>query len=330
MIVYRCVVVILSFALCIFTLGCGSAQDRLGWKANEFFSDPKVIDLCQAIEKDDINHIEKLIKEGADINCLGKDNMTPLLWAFSAKLQTFECLLKHGANPNVQFKSDMGTNGQFMHKDDSVMILCAKTEREGFLKAALENDGDPNVAEGWMGFTPLKWVTTRGDLDGAILLINAGADIDYTCSQGFIPLENAINYNQYKLVLLLLNSGADYKKIYGYNNSFCKTILHTLASKRVDLYDRYNEETKKDFDNVVKWLSDKGMSIERANSQLKRWKEQVEKLPMKYRSEYNKTRKYVEYIEGADPKECEEYQKERKEEVEKRFNMIMMPKIGPR
>jgi hypothetical protein len=56
-----------------------------GWVAEKYFDDPKVIELCLAIEANDLNAMQKAIDNGANVKALGKDKMTPLLWALNAK-----------------------------------------------------------------------------------------------------------------------------------------------------------------------------------------------------------------------------------------------------
>ena len=80
---------IVTFFLVI-PLGCGvvtgisggSFHDKVGWKAEAYFTDPQVIELCDAIEAKNLKRMASLIREGADVNAIGKDGMTPLLWAF--------------------------------------------------------------------------------------------------------------------------------------------------------------------------------------------------------------------------------------------------------
>ena len=54
----------------------------MGWVAEEFFTDAKVISLCHAIESEDLKLMRQLIDTGADVNAIGEGGMTPLLWAF--------------------------------------------------------------------------------------------------------------------------------------------------------------------------------------------------------------------------------------------------------
>src|SRR5438132_2847004 len=70
-------------------------HQRAGWKAEDFFEDRGVIDLCHAIEANDIAEIDRLVAAGANVNAKGKDNMTPLLWALpDNKLDRFKKLLE--------------------------------------------------------------------------------------------------------------------------------------------------------------------------------------------------------------------------------------------
>ena len=81
---------LIAVALGLVAAGCGvmnllpgrSIHQRCGWRAEDYFTDPKVIMLCRAIEANDLAEMERLVKAGADVNAQGKDKMTPLLWAF--------------------------------------------------------------------------------------------------------------------------------------------------------------------------------------------------------------------------------------------------------
>ena len=76
---------------------------RSDWEASHYYEDLLLVDLCKAISKKNALEIERLIAAGADVNKIGKEGMTPLLWAFVVDddPRPFGCLLKNGANPNV-------------------------------------------------------------------------------------------------------------------------------------------------------------------------------------------------------------------------------------
>jgi hypothetical protein len=89
-------------------------HEQHGWNATDFFADPQVIALCDAIAADDVARMKELIAAGADVNARGKGNMTPLLWAFvDNKPERFRLLLEAGANPNVDIESDFGIRQAF-------------------------------------------------------------------------------------------------------------------------------------------------------------------------------------------------------------------------
>src|SRR5262249_33885263 len=121
-----------------------SWHQKCGWKASDYFDDPKVVALCDAIETNDLPRMSQLVAAGANINSLGRANMTPLLWAFpDNNLPRFKWLLEHGANPNVLIKADFNSHGA-MIPGDSVTHLAAATEFPGYFEAVFENGGDVN------------------------------------------------------------------------------------------------------------------------------------------------------------------------------------------
>ena len=153
--------------------GCGyldllpgrTIHQKCGWKAEDYFADPKVIALCRAIEANDLAEMERLVKAGADVNSQGKDKMTPLLWAFPDNhLPRFKWLLEHSANPNVVVEGEFNTR-QMISRGESVTLLACKTSYPGYFEAVFDHGGDPNIRHtGPLGFsqTPLLAVITGG------------------------------------------------------------------------------------------------------------------------------------------------------------------------
>ena len=108
-------------------------HQKCGWKAEDYFNDPHVIALCKAIEANDIKEVNRVIAAGADVKAKGKDNMTPLMWAFpDSKLERFKCLLEHGADPNVAIKSDLNSHGAML-AGDSVTHMVWRNVVSGLL-----------------------------------------------------------------------------------------------------------------------------------------------------------------------------------------------------
>ena len=143
----------MAVALCLSAAGYGAmsllfertTHERFGWKAEDYFTDPKVIALCHAIEASDLAEMERLVKAGADVNAQGKDKMTPLMWAFpDNQLPRFKWLLEHGANPNVVVESDFNT-GHRTFPGDSVTHMACATPFPGYFDAVFDHGGDPNL-----------------------------------------------------------------------------------------------------------------------------------------------------------------------------------------
>jgi len=275
-------------------LGCGKVSQltgktfhqKCGWKAKDFFDDPQVIALCHAIEKNDIAEIDRLVADGANVNALGKDNMTPLLWAYpDNNLERFTRLLHHGADPNVSIKSDLNTRGGF-GVGDSVTHMACRTTFPGYFEAVFEHGGDPNLVKNgiFKGDTPLFSVVTGGGPNKKShlkLLIEKGANVNHLNGGGNTPVMQAVSWGgQYVLALELLRAGADWK-IYLPNTN---TKLVHLVAMEVDPTPNqprtattpqsrkslWTPQQATDYEELVKWLEDHGESIDVAKADIKR------------------------------------------------------------
>jgi hypothetical protein len=202
---------------------------QVGWKAEDYFNDARVVELCHAIEADNVPEMERLIAADANANAAGKDGMTPLLWAFpDRKLARFECLLKHGADPNVVFQSDFNTgarpfhpypiggsafNDHGCHAGQSITLLAATSPMIEYLQLVLEHGGNPNIVDGKTDVAPLDVVLERDLFDSdkrVALLVNKGANVNRFCKyKGGFPTMQAVSNDRYDIALALLKAGAD-------------------------------------------------------------------------------------------------------------------------
>ena len=203
-----------------------SFHERYRWKAENYFNDRKVIALCKAIEAQDLIEINRLIADGADANALGRDNMTPLLWAFPTKnLAVFTKILEVGADPNVQITSNFGVNlGNDIQiwTGKSVIELAAQIREPGYFEVVMKHGGNPNMVSKMTGIpnTPLHsvaerkyWPDNNGrTIEHAKLLLDAGADINAISLYG-TPLTVALRSGHADLVVFLLESGADWESV---------------------------------------------------------------------------------------------------------------------
>ena len=206
-------------------------------QAEFFFNDPQVIALCKAIEKEDLNEIDRLIAAGADVNVKGKGNWTPLLWAFpNNNLEVFTKILEAGADPNVQLTSDFERAGElylmfftkkteyYIVEGSSVMEMATMTYFPGYFEAVMKHGGNPNlVSKEWFGNTPLHSVVygsrSHNRIEHAKLLLDAGADIN-AVARGGTPIMVAVQYRQFDLAIFLLETGADWEIVPQFDPKF--------------------------------------------------------------------------------------------------------------
>ena len=249
-------------------------HQKCGWKAEDYFNDPQVIALCKAIEANDLSEMDRLIAAGANVNAKGKDNMTPLMWAFpDNKLDRFKKLLEHGADPNVAIKSDLNTRGGFGVGDCVTHMACATTF-PGYFEAVFEHGGDVNLVsdcKSRVGNTPIFSVIDGGGpnkKEHVRQLLAKGADINYLNGANQTPVMEAVGWGaQYDIALLLLNLGADYKIYMPKTN---QRLIHIVVGEE---YRKPTLSPQKaaDYAGLIKWLEEHGESVDIAKADLKRW-----------------------------------------------------------
>jgi hypothetical protein len=273
----------LVFALGVVTLvGCSEVSkvvgstwhDKCGWKAEDYFDDAGVIELCRAIEKNNLTAMQRLIDDGVNVNAKGKGNMTPLLWAYpDNKLERFELLLKHGADPNVIIESDFNTRGG-MGPGDSVTHFACKSSFPGYFEAVFNHGGNPNLinpGKGNFDDSPLLLTIKFGGANKSEkirTLLKMGAEINYMNDAGKTPVRQAVTWGgQYDLALTLLDAGADPRVYIPMSNS---RLIHTVIREERRRA-TWTPQQKADYERLIKWLEDHGESVEKAREDMQRW-----------------------------------------------------------
>jgi ankyrin repeat protein len=115
--------------------GCTETNGANNMNIKDFYTDPQMLSLIKAAEKNDMDKLNQLVKDGADPNTFGKEYMTPLFWALGHQNKNaMKALLAIGANPNLR-----DLNGE------SPMAMASGAEDTEFMKILLECGGDPNI-----------------------------------------------------------------------------------------------------------------------------------------------------------------------------------------
>jgi ankyrin repeat protein len=258
-----------------------SAVSKFGWKPSDFFDSPQVCDLCLAIQNHDATRIEQLIVQGVDVNTVGKDGMTPLLWSFAdsivsrrARSETFELLLDKGANPAVVVQSDLSTNSK-IQVGTTVANMAAKSLNSRFFFAILKHGIDPNL------------VAASRSPDEVETLFDAvfagyGTDkaafaeklIAFGPSQSILDRSviEAVGCNEFGIAVSLLKAGAS-SKVY----TDWGTIVHLVALEEFGA--RANSRRLTEYGELVKWLEANGEDYETAVAVVKRWNDVLASVP---------------------------------------------------
>ena len=225
----------------------------LWMKSEELFSDPQVCSLGKAVKRGQISEIERLLAQGVDVNATGFCNATVLALAF-INIDAFKRLLELGADPNAQYETSE-RNTSIMHE----IILDRHLEDE-FLKLALEHGGDPNLLVGADGesslFKAMRPLPLHENIKSkALILLDAGADMNIQAASGETPMMLAAHLYQYELVHEQLERGADYN----IRAKDGKTLLDHIAYNRRFMaptleIDQWREK-------VINWLKERGVEI---------------------------------------------------------------------
>jgi len=252
------------------------------WNAEDYFTDGKVISLCKAIEANNVDEMKRLIDAGADVNALGKDNMTPLLWAYpDNQRERFKLLLERGADPNVFIKSDFGVKNGFL-KGDSLTHMVCKSDFPHFYDV-FKHGGDPNLQGKNVlnqNETPIFTVIRAGgpEVKQRIdVLLKKGADINYVA--GTTPLMKAVTYGgQYDLAIYLIENGANVKL---YDRTERIKVIHHLYQEKFGHLKTAGKAQVESFNKLLKLVEAQGESLKEAEADYKRWESWTGTLEIK-------------------------------------------------
>ncbi len=258
----------------------------VNWNAEGYFEDPQIIKLCQAIEVNDVAEMERLIAAGADVNAMGKDGMTLLLWAFpDPQVARFRCLLEHGANPNVYFESDFGIanrpfhplpeGGSFFddrgcHAGQTVTHLACRSPELEYMQLVMAHGGAPNLVDKKTKETPFDVIMSRtmpDKLERVELLIENGADMNRICEyRGGYPVMLATRHHAYDAALALLKAGADPNIV---ERGDSNTLVH-LVLRHEEYVPFTDAKRTDDYHALVRWLKENDAPFGRAAADLNR------------------------------------------------------------
>jgi hypothetical protein len=72
------------------------------WRSRDLYQDPVMIRLANAVAAEDVQQIDALVAQGADVNATGTRGLGLLMWAMAKNSpKGFARLLDHGVNPRL-------------------------------------------------------------------------------------------------------------------------------------------------------------------------------------------------------------------------------------
>lgn len=204
------------FAFCIFgIMAVNDSSASLfvkekfnGMTVEQAFTDKRVSALVDAVSHGHFKEADKQLAAGTDVNAVGKDGLSPLLWVIHATeydLEKMEYLLKAGADPNY-----INTDLESVGKGDSAMSWAAHQSSIKPLRLLLRYKGDPNLS-GPSGDPLLYQAALSGRKDVIDALLEHGADINIEASfRGDTVGNPAARAGNFELVAYLLERGLSY------------------------------------------------------------------------------------------------------------------------
>ncbi len=157
--------------------------------------------VADAAARGDIETVQDLLRNGADVNTAQGDGMTALHWAAErGDARLAEVLVYSGANVNA------GTRiGRY-----TPLHLASRGGHGDVVQALLRAKADPNAATTNSGVTPLHLAAVAGKADVVAALLKSGADVSAKeASWGQTPLIFAASRGQAEAIGVLLEAGAD-------------------------------------------------------------------------------------------------------------------------
>lgn len=130
-----------------------------------------------AVEYDDLEDVDLLLKAGAHVEASDRYGMTPLFYAVTnADAPVTERLLAAGANPNG--------SGQ---AGDTLLMIAARGKSVDVLQALLEKGAAVNATDEVAQETALMWAVRSNNLKAVKILLDHGAAVNARTREGEMP-----------------------------------------------------------------------------------------------------------------------------------------------
>lgn len=170
-----------------------------GMTVNEAFPDREVAAMVAAAARGRSEEVEAAVRNGANVNYVGKQEMTPLEWVMTTRnLEGLEALLRLGADPNL--KDSRGYSATWM---------AAGADDPRILGLILSHRGDPTIV-GPRGQSALEIAVEQQREENLRALLRAGADVNQHSEFGESAATTAVAMGRFDELVFILNQGYNY------------------------------------------------------------------------------------------------------------------------
>jgi uncharacterized protein len=155
--------------------------------------------LQQAVERNDLTAVNRLIRAGADAKRANGYGVTPLhLAATNGNAAMIDRLIAAGADPNAALPDG-----------ETVLMTAARTGRADAMATLIRHGANVHARERLKGQTALMWAAAENNADAIRVLVEAGAKVSERSKSGaFTPLLFAVRGGHGAAVKALIDAGA--------------------------------------------------------------------------------------------------------------------------
>ena len=178
----------------------------LAMRPGNYFEEEQLA-LVKAARRCDESKLSELVAEGADLDGMGVDGMTPLTWmVVKHNYRGLTCLLEAGATPDYQ--AEIEYYGQRTYVTALEYAVAMRDTR--YMKALLESGADPALSINPVSGTPVVYsAILAGRVENIEILIDHGFDINHVSKFGSTAITRAARMNKFQIALWLYEHGAD-------------------------------------------------------------------------------------------------------------------------
>jgi hypothetical protein len=213
------VIVPISALPLLYSMGRSMFAERQEFNGTAYWDDPRLLAMARAIADGDTAAM-RAARAGIDLNAIGREGMTLLVFALERRPDVVGPLLRLGADPNLTAPGKLAPLAQALDKSDTAFTA---------LLAGGADANSPGDNE-----SPVLFGAIRGGLmKRYTALVASGADVKRLDGSGRTSIMAAAESGQWTIALDLLARGVDLEQV-ATDGSTLRSILERMRATRAD------------------------------------------------------------------------------------------------